>query len=133
MTYLLDTSSIIDFLQNRTPIVHFVQKHERDTFTTSTVCVFELWSGISGLEMKKKTLRTQQLGNMLQMLAEIIPFSPEQAKIAGAIYANLSQQGALIDDIDILIAAAALSSQATLVTGNPKHFSRISNLEIVSL
>ncbi len=44
---------------------------------------------------------------------------------ASQIYADLYQQGKIIGDADILIAATAIESDLLLVTNNTAHFSRI--------
>ncbi|MBF0202584.1 MAG: hypothetical protein HQK66_15010 [Desulfamplus sp.] len=36
----------------------------------------------------------------------------------------------IIDDADLFIAACALSTEATLVTNNTKHFKRIEELQL---
>lgn len=44
--------------------------------------------------------------------------------------ANLRQQGLLIEDFDLLIAATALVHNLILVTNNTKHHSRVPGLGI---
>ena len=46
----------------------------------------------------------------------------------GEIKAELQQTGELLPDADLLIAATAIDAGAVLVTGNTKHFCRISGL-----
>jgi tRNA(fMet)-specific endonuclease VapC len=46
------------------------------------------------------------------------------------IKADLQNQGNVIDDMDLLIAATALTMNYTLVTNNERHFSRIPGLQI---
>ena len=47
--------------------------------------------------------------------------------------ADLAKRGELIEDMDILIAATSIATNAVLVTGNSKHFERIKTLQILSL
>ncbi len=49
---------------------------------------------------------------------------------AADIYADLSRQGELIGDADILIAATASVSGLGVVTNNEDHFKRIRDLRI---
>ena len=51
---------------------------------------------------------------------------------AAQIYASLSQQGNLIDDADIFIAAFCLVNDCTLVTNNTRHFKHIIGLNFVN-
>ena len=48
----------------------------------------------------------------------------------GRIKADLEAKGCRIADADIIIAATALESGMTLVTGNTKHFARIPELKL---
>lgn len=131
MQYLLDTSILIDFLRKKQKVYDFLSHHESDQFVTSALCAFELFSGVYRLGSRDRTLHQKKVAALLQSLYEIIPFSHREAEIAGKIQAHLSSSGALLDDLDIFIAATAISSHATLATGNPKHFSRIPNLDSV--
>lgn len=100
---------------------------------TSAVCVFELSCGVQRSHKDTLEKKRQALQTLLSSLAQVTPCNTIQAVIAGEIYADLSARGQNIDDLDILIGASAIDANATLVTGNSKHFSRIPNLEIISL
>lgn len=132
MTYLLDTSVIIDLLRKKGGIAQFIRTHEQDVFTTSAACAFELYSGVYRLPKDERAKRSNDVEGVLSSLADVIPFTSTIARVAGSLYAELSRMGTLIDDLDILIAATCLASSATLVTSNTKHFSRISALPIIT-
>jgi len=46
------------------------------------------------------------------------------------IKSNLERKGNIIEDMDILIAATALSHNLILVTNNVKHFEKIKDLRM---
>jgi predicted nucleic acid-binding protein len=46
------------------------------------------------------------------------------------MYASLKEQGELISDGDILVAAIAVTNDLVLVTNNTNHFSRIKDLKL---
>ena len=50
--------------------------------------------------------------------------------IFGEIKSNLERKGNVIEDMDILIAATALSHNLILVTNNVKHFEKVKDLDI---
>lgn len=130
MIYFLDTSVLIDMLRGTVDADEFVDRHERDTLITSSLCVFEVLSGIershkNTLEKKRKAFQA-----LLQTFSHIVSFTMEDASIAGNIYATLASAGQQIDDLDILIGASAIKSGATMVTGNPRHFERIKELTV---
>ena len=52
------------------------------------------------------------------------------ARLFGDLKAALEQQGQRLPDADLLIAAICLANNATLVTGNRRHFDRIPRLVI---
>jgi tRNA(fMet)-specific endonuclease VapC len=60
----------------------------------------------------------------------ILPVTDAIIVRAADTYADLYQQGSLIGDADILIAATALENGLVLVTNNTNHFSRIANLQL---
>jgi tRNA(fMet)-specific endonuclease VapC len=57
---------------------------------------------------------------------------PETAQYYGRIRARLAEQGQLIGNNDMWIAAHALSIDASLITHNTAEFSRVPNLTIDS-
>lgn len=60
-----------------------------------------------------------------------MPFSAQDARIAGKIRAELAQQGKPIGAYDVQIAAQAISRNLVLITHNVKEFKRVSSLNYV--
>ncbi len=133
MTYLLDTSILIELLHKKKNVYDFIASHESDTFVTSTLCAFELFSGVYRLTQKDQVKHKSEVNTLLNSLYEVIPFTSEQADIGGSIHADLDKKGERLEDLDVLIAAAALTIRATLLTNNTKHFSRIPSLSLLAL
>lgn len=133
MRYLLDTSTLVDYLREKQSVYDFFSQHESDQFVTSAICAFELFHGVFRLRLKDQRSHQDKVVALLQSLYDIISFSSKEAEIAGQIQAKLATSGTLIEDIDVLIAATAISSNATLITGNLKHFSRIPGLELLTV
>ncbi|MBQ3346267.1 MAG: type II toxin-antitoxin system VapC family toxin [Synergistaceae bacterium] len=59
-----------------------------------------------------------------------MPFGENEADIYGQIRADLERKGQLIGNNDMLIAATALTHNATLITNNTQEFSRIDGLNL---
>ena len=57
---------------------------------------------------------------------------PETCEIFGQLKATLLNQGNLIEDFDIMIAATALQHDLTLLTNNSRDFARIDSLRLES-
>ena len=55
----------------------------------------------------------------------VLPYAEPAARRFGLLKAQLEQLGEPISDLDLQIASIALENDATLVTHNQKHFSRL--------
>ena len=132
MTYLLDTSIMIDILRNGKSI-SFIDAHIKDNIITSSVCVFELYSGIYLSHKSQFQSNLKKCNALLDSFTTIVPLEWDQAQRAGELYAILSKHGNRIEDTDLLIASCALLQVATVVTNNLKHFSRIPGLTVLSV
>lgn len=63
-------------------------------------------------------------------LFPVINITPAIMDTFGSIKAELVKKGAIIDDMDLLIASTAITHNLTLVTNNEKHFQRVAGLNI---
>lgn len=66
----------------------------------------------------------------VQLLAEVrvLPFDRAAAESYGSIRLALEREGRRLPDPDLRIAATALAHDATLITGNIRHFERVPDL-----
>ena len=95
----------------------------------SVVTYGELVFGARKSEQVERNLAT------VHRVAEIYPMLPVTRSVIetfAGLKADLQHAGTPLDDMDLLIAATALSHNLTLVTNNEKHFSRISGLAVVN-
>ena len=97
-------------------------------FTFSILTRFEILRGLYAKDARGKISRFE----ILCANNVILPLTDSVALKGAEIYAILRNQGKLIDDMDILIAATALVNDLTLITENADHFDRIPDLEIES-
>lgn len=58
----------------------------------------------------------------------ILPYDEYSARHFGQLKAQLEQAGEVISDLDLQIASIALDQNATLVTHNQKHYSKLTKL-----
>lgn len=133
MNYILDTSAIIDILRGKDSVKKFISDHLDSTFSTSCICEAEIAEGVYREEKGNIQIRQKQMKQLFASFHQVLPFNSAQANIAGRIRAELGKAGIMIDDLDILIAAAAIYLQAAIITKNPKHFTRIKNLQVISI
>lgn len=59
-----------------------------------------------------------------------IELTGRACRIGSRVRRVLRQRGELIGDFDILIAATAMNEDASLVTGNSRHFQRVDGLRV---
>ncbi len=129
MTYLLDTNAVIALLKNQPPKVRrrFRRSVARGaSIAVSSVALFELWYGVARSEHRREN--TERLRVFLSANISHLPFGEEDAAVAGDLRATLERAGTPIGPYDLLIAAQALRTGATLVTANVSEFRRVPDL-----
>ncbi len=129
--YLLDTSILSEPLRRRPnpQCMEHLQGVPPDALFTSTVCVMEMRYGSARRGDADLWRRIQR-----EILAhiQILPFGKAEALVAGDLLAHLQRTGQTIGVEDVQIAATALVGDLTVVTVNESHFTRVSDLRIVS-
>ncbi len=132
MNYHLDTNAVIAILNNRPEAVRIkleaVLEAGRTPVAISSIVLFELMYGAAGSARPERN--AERLRVFLEGCIEVVHFGEEEASIAGTLRAKLKAAGTPIGPYDLLIAAQALRSGATLVTANTSEFARISGLAL---
>lgn len=124
---ILDTDLLVAILRGKNEALDFLDGFSDAEAATTSVNSFELFKGaFKSPEPQKNVGKTTELLSALRILS----FDDEAAKIAGEIYSELEKKGKQVKVRDCLIASIALSKDATLVTRNIKHFSKINGLNI---
>ncbi len=126
--FMLDTNICIYVLKNHSDKLRHKFSATQE-LSISAIVYAELCYGIENSDSPKKTQRWQQLELFTQNLT-IIDWGKEAAEQYGSIRAILKQQGTLIGNNDLLIAAHVRSVQAILVTNNVREFNRVPDLPI---
>ncbi|MEP7338907.1 MAG: type II toxin-antitoxin system VapC family toxin [Acidobacteriota bacterium] len=126
---ILDTDTLSRF-HKRDPRVSIRASLETDQYGYLTFTEFTYYEITRGLKAKGATAQLARFEQFC-LTNNILPFTHQASIIAADIWADLKQRGHLIGEIDILIAAIALSESLTVATHNTAHFSRVPNLTIV--
>ena len=126
---ILDTGFMIDYLWNIQTAIDLFENFKKDgeTLRTTSINVYEL---IKGAEMSKNRERDLSKVTALLEITEVVNFNDKMAKLAVRIFAELSKQGKMNDDFDVMIAAVCLYTRDKIVTKNIKHFERVNGLKI---
>ncbi|MGB8012931.1 MAG: type II toxin-antitoxin system VapC family toxin [Terriglobales bacterium] len=130
MNYLLDTNVCIALINGKPPLVRTrLQKALAADAKAwvSSVVAFELWYGVA------KSARLEDNARLVEAFfagpVNLMPFDPEDAKVAGRVRAVLEAAGKPIGAYDLLIAGQSLRHQWTLVTANGREFGRVKGLD----
>ena len=119
--FLIDTDVLIDYLRDYSPAVEFLELLTPPIFICS-ISVAELYAGV------REGNERLALDLLLQTY-EIISVDANIAKTGGLFKREFSKRiGTSINDA--LIAAAAITKGATLVSLNKKHFSWFDKLHV---
>lgn len=129
MTYLLDTNAVIALLKNEPAAVR--KRLRRNVakgaaVNISTIVLYELWYGVA--RSARRHENAERLRVFLSGNIGVVPFEEKDAEIAGDVRARLEAQGTPIGPYDLLIAAQAMRTGATLVTANVTEFARVRGL-----
>ena len=130
MAFLFDTDAISELLRPRPAIgyVKWLMNVSREEQFTSAVVVGELYKGAYRSQAREKHLAN--IDQRILPAVTVLPYDIDIAKIFGKIRAYLEETGTILPDADVQIAATAIGHSLELVTGNLRHFSRISDLKL---
>lgn len=126
--FMLDTNICIYVLKNHSELLRQKFKSAKP-LCISSVAYGELCFGIENGAETLRDKRWQQLNLFMRQLL-IVSWDENAARHYGYIRALLKQQGNIIGNNDLLIAAHARSMGITLVTNNIGKFSRVPALQV---
>lgn len=127
--YLIDTDILIYSLKGDPTVMRHLSRTAASAKAISIISYGELLYGAHKSARPIDNLaRVRRLGEVLP----IIDVSPAIAESFGSLKARLESDGQRLDDLDLLIAATAITIGYRLVTNNEKHFSRIEGLALAN-
>lgn len=131
MKTVLDTTAFSSLMRRDTGMVQFLRAYRPGDIATVPLVVAEISYGIARLEAgSRRRLLLEQEKNRILELVRQLDWVPRSSELFGTIKAQLERDGTPIDDMDIAIAAIAMSHQAEVITANMVHFSRIKGLTV---
>lgn len=127
MNYLIDSDWIIDGLVGIPRATRVIEEMTPDGLAVSIVTLGEVFEGAFSAPQP-----AEQLAIFREYLADfaIVPLDDQIMEQFARIRSDLRRHGRLIPDIDLQIAATAITLDMTLVTRNIRHFSRVSDLRL---
>ncbi len=125
--YMLDTNICIYIIKKRPAnLLAKFNSIPPNTLCISAIAYAELQYGVERSSAKKMNQRI--LVDFVAHL-DVQPWDAEAARQYGKIRTNVEKRGKPIGNMDLLIAAHALSQQCILVSNNLREFSRIRGLQ----
>ncbi|MBF0203713.1 MAG: type II toxin-antitoxin system VapC family toxin [Desulfamplus sp.] len=125
---MLDTNICIYIIKQKPEkVLNHLQEHDIAEIAISSITLSELEYGAM------KSMRTDQNRfAIIQFTAaiDVLPYDDIAARHYGEVRSYLEKKGTPIGNLDMLIAAHALSRNCILVTNNEKEFKRVPNLKI---
>lgn len=129
--YLLDTD-ILSNLLKRTPsttLIATLASIPPEQQFTSSITLGELIYGAYRLGPLSSIL-LERLEKMLLPNIPVLPFDAKAAYKYGEIRTEIERQGMPVGDADLRIASIALVRGLIVVTGNVRHFNRVTGLKV---
>lgn len=128
MKIFLDTDICIYAINRKRPEVFArVRDYRIGEIGISSISYAELRFGVENSGRVAENM--ERLERFLLPL-EVVPFDAEAGRQYGRVRSELKRTGCPIGPNDLLIAAHALSLDATLVTNNFREFRRVSRLRV---
>lgn len=129
ITHLLDTSVYSQRLKPL-PVQGVVKRWSslgNAALAIASCCEAEL---LYGLKKKGSERLWTEYNLYLKDELTLLSFGSNEAAQYARIRHELTQQGQLISDMDLMIAATAISNRLTVATLNVRHFNRIRDLRV---
>ena len=128
MRYLLDSDSLSELYRPDAPGHAAITRRlatlqEADQIVISILVVYETEYGYANAPIEKRAEIRQRISHM-QARFEVLPLTPEAARLFGSLKVGLSKarglkgKGSKLHNIDIMLAAAAVTEDCTLVSGD---------------
>jgi tRNA(fMet)-specific endonuclease VapC len=128
--YLIDTGWVIDHLIQIERVVTRLREWRSQGLAISVISLPELYEGVHYSHHPEQS--QQALEAFLEDVS-VLGIDEEICQLFGKERGWLRQQGALIGDFDLLIAATGLHYGLTVLTNNRQHFERVEGLQLESV
>ena len=125
--FLLDTNICITIINAKpAAVLERFKRYRLGEIGLCSVVAAELALGVA----KSGSARNRQALEMFLAPLTILPFDERAAWAYRQLRADLERRGTPIGSLDTMIAAQALSLQATLITNNTREFSQVRSLQV---
>lgn len=128
MIYLLDTNAVSALMKGTRTVVDRLAATDRAEVAVPQPVVAEIAFGIERLPRSRRRADLQARFNLACAEIARAEWTDAVSHAYGRIKATLERRGQRIEDFDAAIAAHAIALDATLVTANVDHMTRVPGL-----
>ncbi|HWB14996.1 MAG TPA: PIN domain-containing protein [Vicinamibacterales bacterium] len=130
MIYVLDTNAVSALMKGTAAVVERLAGTVPADVAVPQPVLAEIAFGIERLPPSKRRAALQARFDLVAAELPRAQWTDAVSQSFGRIKATLERRGARIEDFDAAIAAHALALDATLVTANVDHMSRVPGLRV---
>lgn len=130
MTYVLDTNAVSALMKGVPAVVDRLAATDPGEVGIPQPVIAEIAYGIERLPRSKRRRLLQERFDLVCSEVQHVAWTDPVSHAYGRIKAVLERRGTRIEDFDAAIAAHALAFDATLVTSNVDHMSRVPGLRV---
>ena len=130
MSYVLDTNVIAALMRGEERVIERLERVTRPMVSVPEPAWAEIAYGLARMPRSKRRERLADRFALLRDQLATVIWSPAVTEAFGSLKASLEAKGQRLEDFDLAIAAHALAAEATLVTANVRHLTRIPDLAI---
>jgi len=131
MEYLIAADVIIQAERRKLDLHAWLRAHSGDQIRLAAITVAELWRSTERGTAPQRTIRQKFLERLLEVF-EVVPYAEKAAIEHARLWTTTAATGQRIPTQDLILAATALESGATVVTLNTRRFEIIPGLTVVA-
>jgi len=131
MAFLIAGDVIIQAERKKLDLDAWLRAHPNDEIRLAAITVAELWRSTERAAPPQRTARQRFLERLLEVF-EVVPYAEKAAIEHAHLWATMDGMGQRINMQDLMLAAMALESGATVVTFNARRFEAIPGMAVVA-
>ena len=130
MTYVLDTNAVSALMKGSAAVVERLAATAPAEVAVPQPVLAEIAYGIERLARSKRRVALQARFDLLCSELPRADWTDTVSQMYGRVKASLERRGTRIEDFDAAITAHALAFDATLVTADLDHMTRVPGLRV---
>jgi tRNA(fMet)-specific endonuclease VapC len=131
VAFLIAADVIIQAERKKLDLDAWLRAHAEEEVRLAAITVAELWRSAERGAPPQRTVRQRFLERMLEVI-EVVPYTEKAAIEHARLWGIVNATGQRIEMQDLILAATALESGATVVTMNARRFEAIPGLTVVA-